>query len=245
MSDKRYIVPEGMAQAAVEATCSTRLGMDEHNELIDKALEAALRWQDEKLIKLANEASGTSIEQTAFRCAIQAVRQMFLVQEIESLTRYGSCPACSQGQSLERGEGTHREGTVEHPADPEVPAPQERWTKHDVMEAIRRNYHYTDPGDGEIFITKILADLDPLSKPEGIKDGAVVFREGTTIPIGVWYKGDIVATTLTGIPEPEVSNDIDIQDLLWSDKYIMSSSPEITHDRQIREAYRRGKEAGK
>jgi len=32
-----------------------------------------------------------------------------------------SCPACDHGQSLERGEGTHREGTKQHPIEPEVP----------------------------------------------------------------------------------------------------------------------------
>jgi hypothetical protein len=32
-----------------------------------------------------------------------------------------SCPACDNGQSLERGEGTHREGTRQHPVEPEVP----------------------------------------------------------------------------------------------------------------------------
>jgi hypothetical protein len=31
-----------------------------------------------------------------------------------------SCPACDHGQSLERGEGTHREGTRQHPVEPEV-----------------------------------------------------------------------------------------------------------------------------
>jgi hypothetical protein len=30
------------------------------------------------------------------------------------------CPSCANGQSLERGEGTHREGTKQHPAEPEV-----------------------------------------------------------------------------------------------------------------------------
>jgi hypothetical protein len=83
----------------------------------------------------------------------------FMIGDFTKLKdRHGSCPSCAQGQSLERGEGTHLEGTVEHPED--------RWTKHEVAEAIRRNYHYTDTGDGEIFITKILADLDPPSKPE-------------------------------------------------------------------------------
>jgi hypothetical protein len=33
------------------------------------------------------------------------------------------CPSCVHGQSLERGEGTHREGTKQHPAEPEVPEP--------------------------------------------------------------------------------------------------------------------------
>lgn len=28
-----------------------------------------------------------------------------------------SCPACDTGQSLERGEGTHLEGTTQHPID--------------------------------------------------------------------------------------------------------------------------------
>ena len=32
-----------------------------------------------------------------------------------------SCSACEQGQSSERGEGTHLEGTVQHPVDPKVP----------------------------------------------------------------------------------------------------------------------------
>ena len=31
-----------------------------------------------------------------------------------------SCPACDHGQSLERGEGTHREGARQHPVEPEV-----------------------------------------------------------------------------------------------------------------------------
>jgi hypothetical protein len=39
--------------------------------------------------------------------------------------------------------------------------PKERWTKQEIEEAIRSNYHYTEPGDGELFITKILAALDP------------------------------------------------------------------------------------
>ena len=30
-----------------------------------------------------------------------------------------SCPACDHGQSLERGEGTHREGTRQHPVEPQ------------------------------------------------------------------------------------------------------------------------------
>jgi hypothetical protein len=30
-----------------------------------------------------------------------------------------SCPTCDHGQSLERGEGTHREGTKQHPVEPE------------------------------------------------------------------------------------------------------------------------------
>ena len=30
-------------------------------------------------------------------------------------TRHGYCPACANGQCLERGEGTHREATIEHP----------------------------------------------------------------------------------------------------------------------------------
>lgn len=34
----------------------------------------------------------------------------------------GHCPACANGQDLSKGEGTHREGTVEHPAEPS-PAP--------------------------------------------------------------------------------------------------------------------------
>ena len=32
------------------------------------------------------------------------------------------CPACKMGQSLERGEGTHLEGTLEHPVEPPSPA---------------------------------------------------------------------------------------------------------------------------
>ncbi len=30
-------------------------------------------------------------------------------------TRHGHCPACVDGQSLDKGDGTHREATHEHP----------------------------------------------------------------------------------------------------------------------------------
>jgi hypothetical protein len=55
--------------------------------------------------------------------------------------------------------------------------PQERWTKHEIAEAIRSNYHYTEPGDGELFITKILAALDP-PKPKTPEERVEVFSMG-------------------------------------------------------------------
>jgi predicted RNase H-like HicB family nuclease len=43
----------------------------------------------------------------------------------ESLSRHGHCPACAIGQSSERGEGTHLEGTIEHPSEA---VDSEQWT---------------------------------------------------------------------------------------------------------------------
>jgi len=116
MSDKRYIVPEGMAQAA-----ETESPEFNHGQWFT--------WNGEKVLVCGKDD-------------VIVRRGMGMVEFVreDELT------------------------PLECEDKPEVPAPQERWTKHEVAESIRRNYHYTEAGDGEIFITKILADLDPPSK---------------------------------------------------------------------------------
>jgi hypothetical protein len=44
--------------------------------------------------------------------------------EQEKAAEQPRCPACAMGQNLERGEGTHLEGTAEHPRHEFVGAPQ-------------------------------------------------------------------------------------------------------------------------
>ena len=161
MTDKRYIVPEGMLQAG-RAVYSGYVTAEEGARVI---LEAALRWQDgelEKMIQgdpyandrfMRSETLNENACRTGFNQAIHEVRRMFLAPEPEykdgtviwkegttiplgvwsggkmyttniptSETQAdNSCPACDHGQSLERGEGTHREGTKQHPIAPEVP----------------------------------------------------------------------------------------------------------------------------
>lgn len=75
---KKIRVPSEMVQAAVEATCYTSLGMDEHDKLIDKALEAAFLWlsehpqvpTDEQAEKIWNE------DVTWYRSCAKPVKQI-------------------------------------------------------------------------------------------------------------------------------------------------------------------------
>ena len=69
---------------------------------------------------------------------------------------------CSGDRRFPAGDPGHSCSCFELNPPPVPPTfPKERWTKHEIAEAIRSNYHYTEPGDGELFITKILAALDP------------------------------------------------------------------------------------
>ena len=48
---KKIQVPEGMLIAAIQATCDTRLGMAEHNDLSMRVVKAALLWLSENPIE--------------------------------------------------------------------------------------------------------------------------------------------------------------------------------------------------
>jgi len=143
MSEKRYVVPEGMRLAAGRATN----GVDPEGFLIYPALEAALRWQSENL-KVPTEKEWAACLQDARRDSgispvMAWVRRMYLTPEPEA----PEAPPLSHGQwrlwkgekVLVCGEGDvivrRGEGMVEF-ARPEELTPLECEDKSEAPEHI-------------------------------------------------------------------------------------------------------------
>ncbi len=74
--------------------------------------EARKAAREETLAAVWTYCIDASVE-CNLECLIESVRNKLAASGNEQ--RHGECPACTMGQSLERGEGTHREGTRQHP----------------------------------------------------------------------------------------------------------------------------------
>ncbi len=84
----------------------------ERNEYKHELAEARKAAREETLAAVWTYCIDASVE-CNLECLIESVRNKLAASGNEQ--RHGECPACTMGQSLERGEGTHREGTRQHP----------------------------------------------------------------------------------------------------------------------------------